>query len=554
MRPMAADKQKPVAKIQRIETVPAPIGGLNSRDAISAMPPMDAYALVNWIPHNYGVSNRKGYSEWATGLTGGAVGSISAWFGPTITIPSTSLFQTAPTSLPGKVFASTDTGFWDITNSTAAPAISQALSGLTNAGVVSSVNFSNSGGGWLLACSERDGYFTYDGTTWVKVTLGAGGNQVSVTDPTQFVAVNIWKRRAWFVVKSTSKVAYLPTDSIYGAGTYLDVGPLMKHGGAVAWTSTWTIDAGEGVDDLLVIAGENGDIIIYKGTDPSSSTTFALVGVWYAGEVPKGRQAFTTFGGDLLIVSNFGLIPLSYITRGGGNILSPGNGTYTDKIQEIFAVDISQSFNFFGWQILQIPRENLMVITVPQVQNPLNMQYVMNTTNNQWCQWNGVPMNCTRNVANWPLVGTLDGRVLILGTNFLDNNLINGTPGQPITGLIQPAFNYFQKEGEFSANKHFLMARPVWMSAAKPAYQIQVNTDFNPGSPTGILVPTTPTGALWDTAKWDVAVWGGATQSWAEWRTVSGIGFSGQAALSTLTLAQTILASIDYMLEVGGPM
>src|SRR6516165_6151255 len=130
---MAASKQKPIPKKFDVVSIPAPIGGLNSRDALSAMPPMDAYNLVNWIPHNYGVSNRKGYTEWATNLTGGAVGSISAWFGPTTTIPTTVSFQTAPTTLPGKVFASTDTGFWDITTTTAAPAIVQALSGATNA-------------------------------------------------------------------------------------------------------------------------------------------------------------------------------------------------------------------------------------------------------------------------------------------------------------------------------------------------------------------------------------------------------------------------------------
>lgn len=548
---MAASKQKPIPKNQKVQSFPPPIGGLNARDALSAMPPTDAYGLINWIPQNYGVRSRKGYAEWATNLTGGAVGTVLNWFGPAITIPGTVNFQIAPTSLPGKVFAATDDGFWDITNSTNAPSIDQALSGTDNAGVVSSANFANSAGGWLLACSETDGYFTYSGSAWNKVLLGGGAAEVSVTDPTKFCAVAVWKRRAWFVVKGTAKVAYLPADAIYGAGTFLDLGPLLKHGGAVAWISTWTIDAGEGIDDFLVIAGENGDILVYKGTDPASSTTFGLVGSWYAGEIPKGRKCFTTFGGDLLIVSNLGIIPLSYITRGGTNVLSAGNGNYTEKIQQLFAQDISTSFNFFGWEIIQVPRENLMLVTVPFTQNTRFLQYALNVSNNKWCQFHGMPLNCVKSVANWPLAGTIDGRVLILFTDYLDNSLLSGTPGNPIAGVIAPAFSYFQKEGDFSTNKHFLMARTTWLSQAKPGYAVQMNTDFKAGVPGAITFVASASGAMWDTAKWDQAVWGGGQNTYAEWQTVNGYGFAGQISIATLVQYDTILASIDYMLETG---
>lgn len=538
--------------IQRIVSLPAPVGGLNARDPLAAMPPTDAFGLINWIPQQYGLNTRKGYSEWATNF-GAPVNAVMNWFGPTTTIPTTANFQIAPTTLPGKVYASTDAHIYDITSQTATPSSVVNLSGTTQAGTFSSVNFANSAGGWLLACSETDGYFTNDGTTWVKVTLGGGATQVSVSDPTKFCATAIWKRRAWFVIKSTSKVAYLPVDSLYGAAAELDVGPLMKHGGSVAWIANWTIDAGEGIDDFLVICGENGDVIIYKGSDPASVSTFQLQGVFYVGEVPKGRKCFTTFGGDLLIVSNLGIIPLSYVTRGGANVLGTGTGNYTDKIQQLFGSDISTTFNFFGWEIIQVPRENLMVVTVPSTVAGVFTQYCLNTSSNQWCQFNGMPMNCVKNVANWPMFGTADGRVMIAFTNFTDNNLLAGTVGNPIAGLIQPAFNYFQK-GDLSENKHFLMAQPNWISSVMPGYVVQMNVNFTSNIPPGTPLIGVSTGAVWDVSVWDTALWSGGLTAYRGWMSVTNFGFAGQLAIKTLVNADTQLASIDYMFEVGGPM
>jgi hypothetical protein len=240
--------------------------------------------------------------------------------------------------------------------------------------------------------------------------------------------------------------------------------------------------------------------------------------------------------------------------RGGANILAPGVGNYTEKIQQLFGQDISQSFNFFGWQILQVPRENIMIVTVPQVYNDLNIQYVMNTVNRQWCQFRGIPMSCVKNVANWPMAGTQDGRVLILGVNYLDNNLQDGTLGDPIDGLIQPAFTYFQDIADFSTNKHFLMARAIWLAVSRPGFQVQMNTDFRPGYLTNIVSPAVPDGALWDSSYWDSAIWAGGNNTYADWQTVHGVGFSGQLAIATSVQVATILASIDYMMEMGGPM
>jgi len=544
----------PRAKVQKIESIPAPIGGLNSRDALASMPPTDAYGLVNWIPRQYGVESRKGYSEWATGMAG-SVGSIMSYFSSSTTIPTTTSFQTAPTSMPGKVFAATDAKIFDITSQGASPSSPVTLSGSANAGSFSYVNFSNSAGSWLLACSETDGYYTYDGATWVKVTMGAGATQVSVGDPTKFCAVALWKRRVWFVEKSSARVWYLATDSIYGAAASLDLGPLLKTGGSIAYIANWTIDAGTGIDDMLVIVSENGDVIIYKGTDPSSASTFSLVGVWYVGEVPKGRNAFTSYGGDLLIVSNTGIFPVSYITRGGANILAAtSDGNYTSKIQNTFSSDISTTFNFFGWNVVVVPRENFMLITVPSTIANLYVQYAMNTATNMWTQFNGLPMTTVNVVANWVMFGTSDGRVCLYGVNYTDNNPLSGATGNPIVGQIQPAFTYFNRVADISQNKHFLMVRPTFLSSSEPGIAVQMNADFLPGAPLTTPGVPAPVGYTWDSGIWDSAIWSGTQSAYKKWIGVEGFGFSGQVSYVTSVTAQTTFIANDYMIEPGGPM
>ena len=57
-------------------SVPAPVGGLNSRDSIDAMPPTDALVMSNFFPTVEKVSLRDGYTEFCTGVGSGDVETL----------------------------------------------------------------------------------------------------------------------------------------------------------------------------------------------------------------------------------------------------------------------------------------------------------------------------------------------------------------------------------------------------------------------------------------------------------------------------------------------
>lgn len=534
------------------KSVPAPVGGLNARDGYASMPPLDAVDLVNWIPDTGGLRCRKGWSEWAINFPGArAVEGIAAYFAPSTAFPG-GAFLSAPTSMPGKLFAATQAAIYDITSATNAPAVSQALSNTSLAGWISSINLTNAAGTFLLLCSETDGYFTYDGAAWVKVTLGGGATQVSVVDPTTFVHVSMWKRRAWFVQRNSTKAAYLAVDSLYGAAASFDFGPLFKHGGHLSYIANWTIDAGEGIDDLLVAVGSNGDVLVYKGTDPTSATTFTLVGSWFVGQIPVGRRAYTQFGGDLVIASADGIFPISYVTRGGADFLVASSKEYSSKIRPLIGQDLRASFTIRGWQMILHPSERIMLVNVPDYGSSSQLQYAMSTGVNQWCKFKYITIYSLGSTAGYSFGGTSDGRVFLLFNGYLDAVAYGASTGNGIVGSVIPAFSDFGYPG---LDKQFLGVRPVFLSSAVPSVSADIAVNYTLTTPIGSIPFAGAAGSLWNGANWNVGVWGsGVKQPYAEWAAAGDDGFAGTATLATSCIGDTILASVDYMFRVGNPL
>ena len=57
-------------------SVPAPVGGLNSRDSIDAMSPTDALIMSNFFPTVEKVTLRDGYTSFCTGIGSGNVETL----------------------------------------------------------------------------------------------------------------------------------------------------------------------------------------------------------------------------------------------------------------------------------------------------------------------------------------------------------------------------------------------------------------------------------------------------------------------------------------------
>jgi hypothetical protein len=355
--------------------LPPPIGGWNRRDTLPLMSPKDALLLDNWIPDTTSVHLRSGYSVHAT---------INA----TATAVET-LIQYAPANTANnKLFAAIPSAIYDVTAAVTASSTAAVVTGLTN-GRWQHTQMTNTAGSFLALVNGADQPRKYDGTTWSTCSVSASG-----LTRTNLVSVHNHMNRLWFLEENKDYVWYLPTSAIEGTLTQFLL-PFRKGGKLLAMGS-WTRDGGTGPDDYAVFLTSTGECAIYAGTDPSSSTTSALVGI-YALPEPIGRRCLVNAGADLGILTSQGLVPLSRIlgmTSGADKRVS-----FTDKISGQFGDQYQTSGTAFGWQCLEYPKQSLLIINVPLSERGTQHQYVMNESTGAWCRFTGMNAGC------WAILG-----------------------------------------------------------------------------------------------------------------------------------------------------
>lgn len=509
IRSAAMRKPRPLKARAVSASTPAPVGGWNARDALADMDPADAVTLENFFPRTTSVDLRAGYTQWATGFPS-TVDTILAYQGGTIS----------------KLFGISGSAVYDATTGGAIGAA--VLTGLTNA-KWQYVNIATPGGNYIWMCNGADAPVTFDGTTWANPAIAG----VTSTD---LIHVNLHKNRLWTIQKGTLKAWYLPVQSIAGTMNVLDLSSFCNRGGTLMAMATWTVDAGYGVDDLAVFITSNGEVLVYRGTDPSSATTWALVGIWWLGS-PVGRRCFVKYMGDVLLICQDGVLPLSGALQ--STRVQP-QVALSYKIQQAVSTAVTNYDAQFGWQLLPFPGENMLILNVPVQTGSNQQQYVMNTITKSWCNFTGWNANCWELYGDDPYFG---------GTNYIGKAWSGTTDaGSNINAKALQAFNYYGNKAQL---KRWTMMRPIFNSSGTPSLYANINVDFDTSDTTATLAFTPSTLAMWDSALWDSATWAG-DQILKNWQGVSGIGYCAGTRIK-IAAANISLQwmSTDLVMETG---
>ena len=574
-------------------SVPSPIGGWNARDSVAEMNPLDAVVLENFFPTPSQVQLRKGYTQFATGITG-QVDTLMNYAGGNTQ----------------KLFASAGSVIYEVTGGGVA---TSAVTGL-GSDRWEYVNASTAGGNFLTAVNGTDAALLYDGTTWIKyanistaqtisnltssgttctlVTSTAHGlvtgNQVTVTgaspaayngtfritvtngttftytalsapatspasplgsytvakfitgvDSSNLAHVNLHKDRLYFVQENTLKFWYLGTNAISGAATSYDLGGVARMGGFIQAMGTWTLDAGYGVDDYAVFITNNGEAIVYKGSDPSDPTDWSLIGVWQLGQVFT-RRCFFKFGGDLLLITQDGIVPLAGALQ--SSRLDP-RIYITDKVYNAVSEAADLYSTEFGWQIQYYAKFNMLIFNIPVIGG--QQQFVMHNITKAWANFTGIDTTCFES-HNEDMYFGGNGFVGKFYDGFSDNDT-------NIKATCQQAYSYFDARGQL---KRFTMVRPIlFVDNGTPTILCGINTDFETQNSLGQVSynPALISVGVWDTSLWDDVEWGGGNNISKNWQGVTGIGYA--AGISINIASQDIdvrWASTDYVMEKGG--
>ncbi len=499
------------------KNIPAPVGGLNDRDSLVDMPPSDAVVLENWFPYPAQVGVRKGSTNWSTGY------------------PSTveTVVDYAPPNGSVTLFAAAGNSIYNATSQGAVGAA--VVTGLSNARW-QDVAMTTPGGSFLYLFNGVDKPQLYNGTTWTAVDAASTPAITGVTT-TLLVHGTLFKNRIFMVEINSLRAWYLPVNSIGGAANQLDLGSVFRKGGYLVAIYPWTIDAGDGADDHLVFISSNGECAVYSGTDPSTAATWDLVGVYTIGR-PIGRRCGRKYAGDLLIMTEEGLYPLS---KGLLSATIDKSVAVTDKIQNGIALAVSSYKLNFGWDVTLFNSSNMIILNVPKGDG-LNFQYVQNTITGAWAKFTAWNASVWRDTA----MGLYYGN---------QNSVQRAWVGQTDNSnqIVAYAVSSFQTFGSTAQKKYFTMLKPYVQTTGIPSINYGLNIDYSVDNVMGNFTYTAPTGMIWGSMRWGQMYWGGGLKTFTSWKTVG--KWAQSAAISLKVQAnnsEVYWQATDYLYQRGG--
>jgi hypothetical protein len=573
----------------------SPIGGWNARDSLAEMNPLDAVQLINFFPTPTDVTLRKGYTKKSIGITGNVetlmnyanangTNTLFAIAGGVIYNASTSTATSVLTGLTNSRFQhcmiSTEGGNFLIAVNGADPAIiydgtrwykmattttAQTISTITRGGTGNLTATLTTASAHGLATGNRVTISgatesNYNGIYSITVTGATTFTYTMATAPTAdatvvgtytvlgitgvnsnvFVNVNMCQNRLFFVQKDSMTFWYLNVESIGGAALDFPLGSIARSGGYLQAMGTWTLDAGYGVDDLSAFVTSMGEVIVYKGTNPSDASAWSEVGVWQMGQT-FARRCFFKWGGDLLLLTQDGLVPMSAALQ--SSRLDP-RVNLTDKIYFAVTQAANAYYAQFGWQINFFASQNMLILNIPNGTN--YDQYVMHTITKSWAKFTNINAFC------WEVSG--DNKIYF-GSNGFVGDFYNSTSdaGNNIVATAQQAYSYFDTRGQL---KRFTLVRPILQTDnGVPTVLCGISTDFDTVPLTNQIAfnPSIIQTGVWDTSTWDNANWGGGLTVTKLWQGVSGLGYSGSVNINVASQGIELRwASTDYVMEAGG--
>lgn len=485
-----------------------------TRKNVAAMKPDEALSLLNYIPYADRVELRGG-SALHGNLASGASTLMSYASGADEVMLAAS---------GGKIFDVTDGG--DLTAS--AP----LKSGYTN-DLWQSVNFGTAGGQFLLGVNGADKPFIYNGTT--VEDSGINPPSGSVND---YIHVTAHQQRLFLIPKGKLAFDYLPVSSIAGDASRFELGPYCKLGGYLMAMASWTVDAGNGVNDMAVLITSKGEVIVYSGSFPGSADDWSLVGTFRCAP-PVGRRCFVNRGGDVIINTFAGPISLKDVLA-GRDVNESKSTLY--NIQPTFKDATAAFGDLPGWEAVYYPEQGVTLFNVPATGTGLYNQHVFVSESSGWCIFGGWNATCFVVHDKELYFADATGNIFKALSGTTDN-------GMSIKGDIELAFDYLGNASE----KHIALVRPVWRSTTDLTVDMVVNTDFTRQAPTYQLT-NIGEGTDWEDLDWATWEWDNSTDFiFQPWENAAAEGRCASLFLRTETKNLiAALFSIDYVVEDGG--
>lgn len=462
--------------------LPAPVGGLNAVDPVSDLPAIDASEMVNFYPAQDSVQIRKGSKTLYAG---------------TLSPLSTIMVYDAIGAEPQILTAGQNNIYKYLSGG-----VTIQKNDLSSA-FLSWCNFGTPGGQYLYAVNGANVPFYYNGTAWSNASI------TGVT-PADLIFVMPFKKRLFFIIKNSLKFAYLDVLSIAGAATDFNLSSLFSRGGILTAITSFSINGGDGMDDIIAFISSKGQVALYQGDNPSDAASWALVGIFDVGQ-PIGNRFIAKIGGDAILLTNQGILSLSDVYR---NALQAKSTSIARKINPLLVSYVNDFPDDKAWFLYYADSENKLYVNVPQIDGT-SFQYVMNAQTGAWTQYQGMALYDMAQ-GGYNLYGVHGDKIKQIETGFLDDNdtiMAHIATGYSNLGIdekklinnIQPFFKLSQNE--LLNNIKFDMM-----------------FDFQDTVPQNEIVTQLTNISYWDEAVFDVDRWSEDNIAYQDINAVGGLG------------------------------
>jgi hypothetical protein len=541
---------KGVQRSHKVARLPAPVGGIDTRQSLGEMNPNNCIYTFNLQPYEYGMRVRRGYREWQTGIEE----TVESTLGVHTIVPFDAV---SSDPADNRLFVVTNEGIWDATDYDGTPSQVAVFADQTEeAGYGTFTQYVDQAERDVMFYADSlNGLWTYDAATDLWVNTGTLSN----LDETTVNFVMSHKNNVWFGVRDSTIGYYLPILASSGDVSPQYFGDKFQHGGALQGLFSWSVDGGDGLDDILVAVSKAGDVVVYAGSGPDA-TDWGMKGIYFIGEIPNSSRFGTEQGGELYLLSSYGITSLNDLLQGVDSSALQADISGTSmayRIAGLIREKMKRTISDRGWGIALVPSEGGVLVTSPTPASDAPIQYYYNRATKGWGIWRDVPMECFAESGDAVFFGTEDGRLCKMDVD-IDNILLNPpTPafnGDDIEFSILTAYTSLAADAIY---KRVKLIRPDFISVLPPSHSSLTRYDFdtaeglnfNLNETTGLPIGT------WDVAEFEAAIWGSRTG--VTYPTIGGAwGYGRYVAIATKgsSRSDTRLIGWDLVFDVGGPM
>lgn len=482
----------PQGQAVKTKTVLVPSRGLIANENLGATLPGGASIMENWFPTAVGARLRGGINQHF--VAGSASENITALFkyvnGSNKTLfaaTATELFD-ATTGLDPFLFIDESGNQWvDEGGNVIGVSGANAVVGSLTGGDWISCQFTTSGGTYLRLVNGLDAPRVYDGATFATAP-SITGTGLTASDLNYVWA---YKQRLFFVQKNSLNAWYLPIDSIGGTATVFPMGGVFQLGGSLLFGASWSLNDGGGLSDNCVFVTTEGEVAVYSGDSPAN---WVLVGKYQIGR-PMGKRAFVRSGGDLLIATEIGVVPLSQATQKTIENLTLDAMTY--PIEEEWNKAVRRR-STADWFMEIYPARQMLVVGISPLSGVRNTMFVANVRTKAWCIYPNISSYCMLAYEGGLYIGTTLGRVRRMETTGSDDGL-------PYTGIMAPLF---EDCGAPEAVKSANYIRATFKADSDPRPALSMLYDYSVATPPPPdAYPQFPA-SVWETGTWGSSKWG----------------------------------------------